>query len=167
MAKLVIVEGDDRGTVFRLMSDRTVVGRSVAAQVRIDDTEASRQHAEIVKREDGAYVVRDLGSRNGTLVNGEKIEGEEGRLLSGGERIRIGRTVLQFQIAASALSLPEKEPAEVPPERAGASTVASVRAKAAGESADAVVVGSALVKAARQGGLAEPVSYTHLTLPTN
>ncbi len=133
MAKLVIVEGDDRGTVFRLMSDRTVVGRSVAAQVRIDDTEASRQHAEIVKREDGAYVVRDLGSRNGTLVNGEKIEGEEGRLLSGGERIRIGRTVLQFQIAASALSLPEKEPAEVPPERAGASTVASVGAEAAGE----------------------------------
>jgi len=117
MAKLVITEGEGRGTVFRILQERTVIGRSVACQVRLSDTEASRQHAEIVKKPDGTFLLRDLKSRNGTFVNGKKIEPEKEIPLSGGEQIQIGHTVLLFQVAATSLEIPpqieqERQPTE-------------------------------------------------------
>jgi predicted component of type VI protein secretion system len=64
-----------------------VVGRSTDCQLSLDDPLISRRHAVLKVRRDGVSVV-DLGSRNGVLVNGAKIEGE--RELSAGDRVTIG-----------------------------------------------------------------------------
>lgn len=67
-----------------------VVGRAVDCSVHIDDLQASRRHAEVLVR-DGSAVLRDLGSANGTFVNGESISE---RRLAVGDRIGVGTTTL-------------------------------------------------------------------------
>lgn len=90
-ARLVCVEGTLKGKEFPI-SSRFVIGRREGGQVVIDDGIVSRRHADI-SYEDGKYVLRDLGSRNGTRVNGTKIKE---RALSHGDRIYIGRTKFRF-----------------------------------------------------------------------
>jgi len=68
---LAIIDGTDAGNVFRIDRPRVTIGRSNADFV-INDTEASRQHAAIEVR-DTTYLVSDLGSTNGTLIDGRKI----------------------------------------------------------------------------------------------
>jgi hypothetical protein len=70
---LAIIDGSDAGNVFRINKPRVTIGRSNADFV-INDTEASRQHAAIEVR-DTTYLLSDLGSTNGTLVDGKKITG--------------------------------------------------------------------------------------------
>lgn len=68
---IAILAGPDAGTMYRLEKPRTTIGRS-GADLTINDTEASRQHAAIEVRED-SITVEDLKSTNGTMVNGEKL----------------------------------------------------------------------------------------------
>ncbi len=69
-AYLVISQGSRWTDVFRLQKEvPVVIGRSSENQIVIRDDRASRRHAEIALRQ-GAWTVRDLGSRNGTQVNG-------------------------------------------------------------------------------------------------
>lgn len=68
---LAIIDGPDAGRVFRIEKPRVTVGRT-GADLNLNDTEASRQHA-AVEVHDTDYVVNDLGSTNGTLVDGAKI----------------------------------------------------------------------------------------------
>jgi len=68
---LAIIDGSDAGNVFRIDRPRVTIGRSNADFV-INDTEASRQHAAIEVR-DTTYLLSDLNSTNGTLVDGKKI----------------------------------------------------------------------------------------------
>jgi len=68
---LAIIDGSDAGNVFRINKPRVTIGRSNADFV-INDTEASRQHAAIEVR-DTTYLLSDLASTNGTLVDGKKI----------------------------------------------------------------------------------------------
>lgn len=68
---LAIIDGPDAGNVFRIEKPRVTIGRS-GADLTLNDTEASRQHAAVEVR-DSAYTLRDLGSTNGTLFEGEKI----------------------------------------------------------------------------------------------
>lgn len=70
---LAIIDGPDAGNVFRIEKPRVTIGRS-GADLNLNDTEASRQHAAVEIR-DTTYTVSDLGSTNGTLVEGEKIGG--------------------------------------------------------------------------------------------
>jgi len=70
---LAILDGPDAGNVFRIEKPRVTIGRS-NADLTLNDSEASRLHAAIEVR-DTEYRVVDLGSTNGTLVNGEKIDG--------------------------------------------------------------------------------------------
>lgn len=70
---LAIIDGPDAGNVFRIEKPRVTIGRS-GADLNLNDTEASRQHA-AVEIHDLMYTVSDLGSTNGTLINGEKIAG--------------------------------------------------------------------------------------------
>lgn len=88
---------------FDLSQEVTVIGRPDSAihhypEVEIDlDDAVSRRHAEVVKRDEG-YFLRDAGSTNGTLLNGEKLPAHEERLLSHGDRIRVGeRTEIVFE----------------------------------------------------------------------
>lgn len=70
---LAIIDGPDAGSVFRLQKPRTTIGRQ-GADLTLNDADASRQHAAVEIR-DTDYGLLDLESTNGTLVNGEKIEG--------------------------------------------------------------------------------------------
>ncbi len=70
-----------------------VIGRAKDCSLPLDESLASRQHAEIVF-ESGVFSVRDRGSRNGTSVNGEKVAGR--RELKDGDEIEIGATRLKF-----------------------------------------------------------------------
>lgn len=70
---LAIIDGPDAGSVFRIEKPRVTIGRS-GADLTLNDTEASRLHAAVEIR-DTTYSVADLGSTNGTLMDGERIAG--------------------------------------------------------------------------------------------
>jgi hypothetical protein len=91
-AGLVLLEGDRVADTFRL-GPATTIGRLSECEIVLTDPGASRKHAQIVRRDDG-YAVSDMGSTNGTLVNGEPVRE---RLLVDGDRITIGSTVLEFR----------------------------------------------------------------------
>jgi pSer/pThr/pTyr-binding forkhead associated (FHA) protein len=68
-------------------------GRHSRCEIRIDDPSVSRQHAEIRPRHDHQTYLSDLGSRNGTFVNGHRIST---RKLVGGDLIRIGNSIFRY-----------------------------------------------------------------------
>jgi pSer/pThr/pTyr-binding forkhead associated (FHA) protein len=68
---LAVIDGPDSGNVFRIEKPRVTIGRS-GADLVLNDTEASRLHA-VVEIRDTMYTVNDLGSTNGTLVDGNKV----------------------------------------------------------------------------------------------
>ena len=72
---LAILDGPDAGSVFRIEKPRVTIGRS-NADLTLNDTEASRQHA-LLEVRDVTFTLSDLGSTNGTLVDGSKIEGPQ------------------------------------------------------------------------------------------
>ncbi|HZK81883.1 MAG TPA: SpoIIE family protein phosphatase [Humisphaera sp.] len=89
-----LVVRDATGEIMRVpfTDDRLIVGRSPQARVRLDHALVSRQHAELWRGEDGKYCVRDLKSRNGTVVNGEALA--DARVLGSGDQVGIGPFVL-------------------------------------------------------------------------
>ena len=89
---LVHAGGPDDGKKITLEKQRTTFGRNAKNVVVLSDTGASGFHAEIA-REGGAYVLRDLGSTNGTLVDGEPVSETA---LQHGARIRMGATRFVF-----------------------------------------------------------------------
>lgn len=92
-AKLVCTAGPKAGTEFPLSDDAVVIGRAVDATLSIPDTSVSRRHVQLT-RVPGGWSAADLGSGNGTQVNGETIEGEV--RLHNGDVITIGDTELSF-----------------------------------------------------------------------
>ena len=91
-ATLLVIQGVDQGARFEIDEAEAGLGRGVQNAVRIHDTEVSRAHARIDRR-DGKFHLTDLHSSNGTFVNGAPVNTRE---LVGGEEIQIGRTVLLF-----------------------------------------------------------------------
>jgi hypothetical protein len=71
----------------------TVIGRLAGSEVTLTDPRSSRRHAEVRPHGDG-YVVVDLGSTNGTLVNGTRVHEQ---LLRDGDEITVGATVIRFE----------------------------------------------------------------------
>jgi serine phosphatase RsbU (regulator of sigma subunit) len=78
---------------YDLEGPEIVIGRAMNASIVVQDSRVSRQHVRIVQR-DGGWWVEDLGTRNGTLLNGEKMAGTA-RLIAG-DRLGIGGSVVQF-----------------------------------------------------------------------
>lgn len=93
MASLFVVRGRDQGRHFPLDPRVTRVGRDSSCEIRLLDSEASRTHAELRPAADGGFVLIDLASSNGTLVNGKLISQHS---MSSGDRIEIGCTLLIF-----------------------------------------------------------------------
>ena len=95
---LTIVRGLDAGRVFRLSGMGTVIGRGNQADVLLDDQAVSRHHARITRKHDGQYLIEDLGSTNGTFVEGRRIQRA---LLFNGCRVQFGPHVsLRFAVLA-------------------------------------------------------------------
>ena len=92
-AVLVEVDGSGSGKEWSLDRDQLVIGRLSGSEIEVQDTGASRRHAEI-RRKGGDFVIVDLGSTNGTLVNESPVAEYT---LEDGDRITIGRTVLEFR----------------------------------------------------------------------
>jgi hypothetical protein len=94
-AELVMLASDGDAHTYRLDEDMVSIGRMNDCDIVLQDSGASRRHAE-VRRSGDRFVVVDLGSTNGTLVNEARITERE---LEDGDRITIGRTVLEFRHA--------------------------------------------------------------------
>jgi pSer/pThr/pTyr-binding forkhead associated (FHA) protein len=92
-AALVIRSGGGRaGESFTIDQDRMSIGRTPDAAVFLDDVTVSRNHALLVRRQDG-YYIDDLGSLNGTYVNRRRIESHK---LSDGDEIQVGKYKLGY-----------------------------------------------------------------------
>jgi diguanylate cyclase (GGDEF)-like protein len=95
---LVVIQGVEIGRQYRLRRAEMIVGRDEAAHLRIPDERISRRHALLKldqdhRRKSHRVQIQDLGSTNGTLVNGEPVDLVE---LHDGDKILLGDTVLKF-----------------------------------------------------------------------
>ena len=99
-ARLIVIAGNDTGREFTLHAGKVLtVGRAMDNDVVLTDIAVSRKHLDVLW-DGGAWVLKDRGSGNGTLVN-ERIEDGSCQLRHG-DRIEIGHTVFRFDHAASA-----------------------------------------------------------------
>lgn len=97
-AMLVVTGGPAVGQKFELDAE-VVLGREGVSATIADDSELSRRHA-VVRPVAGGFEIEDLGSRNGTFVNGQKVEGVS--RLTGGDSIKVGQTTLALEGVARA-----------------------------------------------------------------
>jgi hypothetical protein len=88
----LVLEGVDKGRVFRDMAVPISIGREEGNTLRLNDERVSRWHAKI-QTEDGDVILTDLDSTNGTRVNGSAVQI---RRLRAGDQVSIGRTMLLF-----------------------------------------------------------------------
>ena len=92
-AYLIVIAGSNVGEMHKVDRNATVLGRSVDSDIRLIDDGISRHHCRI-RIEDGAVVVEDLASRNGTFCNGERFTHHE---LQDGDKLQLGKTtILKF-----------------------------------------------------------------------
>src|SRR4051812_6890291 len=91
-ALLVVRRGPNAGSRFLLDADVTTAGRHPESDIFLDDVTVSRRHAEFLREGDG-FVVRDVGSLNGTYLNRGRIDAAA---LAGGDEVQIGKYRLVF-----------------------------------------------------------------------
>ena len=91
---LHVVRGPNAGSTYGLDPGTTRIGRHPDSDVFLDDITVSRRHSEIVREGDG-YVVRDVGSLNGTYVNRQRVDVSA---LHDGDEIQVGRFHLAFHV---------------------------------------------------------------------
>jgi pSer/pThr/pTyr-binding forkhead associated (FHA) protein len=108
--KYLAYEDSGRRIVVPVSREWTRIGRSLAADVRFDDSTVSRRHALIVSQADGVRVLDDR-SLNGVYVNGRRVEWSP---LADGDEIVVGRHTVHFMdTAAGAASVADPAPAAV------------------------------------------------------
>lgn len=137
--QLVMRVGPSPGKVFPLSAKEIILGRDIGNEIVINDGEISRRHTRLLIQE-GGYVVEDLGSTNGTFVNGQKITGPH--VLESGQTIRLGENItLSYEIAgfdpdatlASGQSAPSSSAPPAPAQPAPAMQAPASPAAAAGQ----------------------------------
>jgi pSer/pThr/pTyr-binding forkhead associated (FHA) protein len=96
--RLKVASGNAAGSVIEV-EDELVIGRQAAGAGTLgNDIEISRRHARIASDADGRYLIEDLGSTNGTYVNGRAVEGPV--TLETGDRIEMGASALIVQVTS-------------------------------------------------------------------
>ena len=102
MPELTILTADGRTRTHSLKGDNVRLGRSTSNELCFpDDSGLSRQHLSFERDGDG-WVLRDAGSKNGTLINGERLIAA--RKLKAGDRIHAGHLTLVYGVPSSGLS---------------------------------------------------------------
>ena len=91
-ALLVVQRGPGAGSRYLLDTDLSTVGRHPESDIFLDDITVSRRHVEF-RRDDGTFRVHDVGSLNGTYLNGDRVDDAE---LQSGDEVRIGKFRLIF-----------------------------------------------------------------------
>ncbi|MEW6252110.1 MAG: ATP-binding protein [Planctomycetota bacterium] len=92
MATLIVLQGPDKGRTLRTSDDRVLLGRG-SPQIPLTDQTVSRRHAEL-ERVDGAWLLTDLNSANGTYINGVRVQ--KPTRLKHGDQLRVGSTLLVY-----------------------------------------------------------------------
>jgi two-component system, NtrC family, response regulator GlrR len=100
--RLTIVEGPKAGATWESSSDRCSIGFHPSNDLVVEDATVSRFHCEVRIGEDGAHV-RDLDSRNGTVLDGVRVSDA---YLRGGSLLKIGRVGLRFEFSSESNRLP-------------------------------------------------------------
>ncbi len=119
--QLVIRAGPNQGKTFELMQDEITVGRDIANLIVVNDPEVSRKHARLKAQAGGGYTIEDLGSTNGTFVNGQRLMGphalRNGEVIMLGEKIALAYEIVGFDADATLVSAPSPQvaPAAPPP----------------------------------------------------
>jgi pSer/pThr/pTyr-binding forkhead associated (FHA) protein len=98
--QLVLSSGPDAGLVFALSKPILTIGRSSDCDLVINDASISRQHVQIIRQEMGWYV-QDLGSRNGTAINGQRLSAP--LRLEDGDTLTVGDISLRYLAANPAV----------------------------------------------------------------
>lgn len=99
MLYLIVVQGPNSGRCYSLSNGEITIGRQQGHTITLADALVSRNHARLVV-ERGQGVLTDLGSTNGTFVNGERVQGS--RPLRPGDRVQIGGGAFQLSTSSSA-----------------------------------------------------------------
>jgi pSer/pThr/pTyr-binding forkhead associated (FHA) protein len=90
--RLVCLTGTSKGESYVLNNQRIIIGRGDKADIRLNDTKASREHAELTKV-GSQWIATDLGSQNGIMVNDKKVTQMQ---LNEGDKLIVGQTVFKF-----------------------------------------------------------------------
>src|SRR5436305_3087253 len=146
---LHVVVGRAAGASLPVEHD-LLIGRNAAGAGRLgDDPELSRDHARVRRTDAGQLLVEDLGSTNGTRVNGARITGPT--LLNAGDQVQAGSTVLERRGAAApaAPAAPPAQPVALGPLPAIGSPPQERRPSGTGRQAAIAVLAVLLVGAAR------------------
>jgi pSer/pThr/pTyr-binding forkhead associated (FHA) protein len=91
---LVVVEPKEHKGQRYALDDELIMGRAAGCAVTLDDNYASQLHARVFRRDDGIHV-EDLGSTNGTYVNGKKVTAP--LPIKRGDRVKVGATVFEVE----------------------------------------------------------------------
>ncbi len=95
---LVVTRGPNIGARYLLGEKVVRAGRHPESDIFLDDITVSRRHVEIMPKDGGAYVLRDVGSLNGTYVNRERIDEVQ---LAPGDEVQIGKFKLVYLVAGN------------------------------------------------------------------
>ncbi|MEA2013495.1 MAG: FHA domain-containing protein [Verrucomicrobiota bacterium] len=109
MAKLVCLNGNNRGEEYFLEEGKHTLGRGHGRDFIILDRNASRQHCTITKKDD-TYIIEDTDSLNGTIVNKKKIHSAKKQIFSG-EKFLVGDTIILLsgkETSTTTTEAPEK-----------------------------------------------------------
>lgn len=99
MAKLIFIGGKFDGRVYELAVQKTTVGRGEHNTLTLHDASVSQTHCEILVH-GPEVILRDLGSSNGTVVNGERLRNEQ-RQLKGGQTVKFGSVEARLELEQS------------------------------------------------------------------
>lgn len=103
---------DEGGRVYEMVDSEIAIGRAASCHVILEDKKSSRKHVVILKQ-DGQWVLKDLGSANGTLVNGQRVDEH---VLVSGDEIRVGDTRFKFKMFQAGYESKKAEFLQIPVE---------------------------------------------------